>query len=256
MSSKRDDAFAVEGQPPRTGGYNSTLTVSLAYETSLHLATMFKNSRQISFIYPHLFSMLYPSVPSTTITRDVTVTIALLHELSSGFPSQTQFLGPYMTHVRNASPLAKPLYLWLKEVAASLRCSNYFIFEAKTCRGQLFRLLRSIDPSFENHWVTGSSESGQHLQYKAFMSAVHVLQEQAQKHFWSIIRTAYRELGLHPESVDNRKWLARSLALLHSDWQGDEFSAELDRWIEDEGTKGTIARKEGAVGRWTLVRPR
>ncbi len=198
------------------------------YETSLYLGILFDTPRDIPSVIPHLLSELYPK-NKDALYQTLTILVSLLHNISAGFPSQL----PYRQTI-DEIPLSLDFtgteaHTWLKGLTKSLRTCNYVHFE------QLTRRPSTLQPL----------QSGSDLAQRAFDLLISKLRARARQRTWLTLRSVYRELSLHPET-ESRRWLSRCLAFP---------SDELDAWIESERALGHVRKKEGAEGRWIVVKP-
>ncbi|KAF9012970.1 hypothetical protein BDZ89DRAFT_1023750 [Hymenopellis radicata] len=198
------------------------------YETSLCLGILFDTPRDILSVIPHLLSELYPKnkdAPHQTLT----ILVSLLHNLNAGFPSQLPYRQTIDEIPHSLNFTGTEAHAWLKRLTKSLRTRNYVHFEQLTRRTSTLELL----------------QSGSDLAQKAFDFLISKLRARARQRTWLILRSVYRELSLHAET-ESRRWLSRCLAFPPD---------ELDAWIASESALGHVRKKEGAEGRWIVVKP-
>jgi hypothetical protein len=254
VSSKRQDQFALEGTAMLRNSI-SLLTVHwiAVYETSLHLAILFRSPRQINSIIPHLIPDLYSQVAETQIhCRLPTVLISLLHQLVQGFPSQSLYYTFLQSIPDSLLPRRSEAYAWLNFVASSLRMHNHYKFERLTTPSSLSSILPDSVPLEDSVAALSiSSQSDHDLLRKAFHAVIDDLRARARESAWTIIRSAYREISCHTDSP-TREWLAKSLGLRKV--LSDDDSLTVDQWLQDKFSEHHVTPKEGVEGRWIICK--
>ena len=89
---------------------------------------------------------------------------------------------------------------------------------------------------------------------RALLVLVESLRRKAGDSAWDTIRSAYRELSCDPTSLGTKTWLRRSLCL--DSVVLDDFSCEIESWLEQKLPLGHVRRKEGVEGRWIICKVR
>lgn len=225
-ASKRSDAFAIE-----------------VYETSLCLSALFDSPIQTSSILSHLLPELYTSV---SIRPPISsVLISLLHHLIAGYPSQKTYFEHLSCLSPNVLDRTSEAYVWISNLASSLRTLNYIRIEALS-RHDVYRHILSVSKS--------SDETNDEL-VRLAQDAVHVLVERlrskARDKAWVVLRSAYRELSA---SEETQTWMIKCLLL--STEQTSASGPSLEEWMNERCRDGHLRPKEGAVGRWIVCKVR
>ncbi|KAG1766156.1 hypothetical protein EDD22DRAFT_878631 [Suillus occidentalis] len=223
FASKRSDAFAIE-----------------VYETSLCLSSLFDSAIQTSSILSHLLPELYNSA---LIQPPISsVLMSLLHHLIAGYPSQKT----YFEHLSRLSPnvldRTSEAYVWISNLATSLRTLNHIRVEALS-RHDVYSHILAVSKS--------SNEINNALSQDAVRALVERLRSKARDKAWVVLRSAYRELSA---SEDTRTWMAKCLLL--STGQTCASGLSLEEWIDGRCRDGHLRPKEGAVGRWIVCKVR
>ncbi|KAJ3828173.1 hypothetical protein EV361DRAFT_384627 [Lentinula raphanica] len=241
VASKRNDAFTIE-----------------VCETSLYLATLFNNTRQINSISGYF--LLNPSESTTELSLQpkcstCALVIALINQLILGHPSQTSYRKSIHSIPPSLLQSIPGVHRWITNLSSSLYSNNFCQIEKLTRRSSLDLLFDELLPellsvkfndlSISLHPIDSNSD----LARKAFYHAVDILRIKARDSAWRIIRTSYRELACNTES-ETRNWLTRSLSL---DVRTED-SCTLDTWLEEKRVAGHIRPKEGVDGRWIVCR--
>lgn len=168
-----------------------------------------------------------------------------MHQLLVTYPSQ----GPFHQHLDSIPhqffPKDSSARKWLTSLASHLRNRQYASFERQTRRSTTLDILgleaRDCNPE-------------EHLGLLAVLAAVDNLRARIRETAWTVVRSAYRELACHVESVNTRSWLERSLCLQSS--TSDIFTVTLEQFLEQQRLLGAIKSKEGVEGRWIVCKIR
>ncbi|KAI0041472.1 hypothetical protein FA95DRAFT_1683210 [Auriscalpium vulgare] len=233
-SSKRCDGFSLE-----------------VYEVSLHLSIIFRSPVQTTSVIPPLLN-LYSAAASASIPIQLpsslasTTLLAQLHHLVVHFPSQ-----------RTLFDRTAPLYFtladdshlntWIRSVARSLRRAEY---------AQLDILTRA--PALDRLFAPSSDTPD--LRKESLRTLAQDLRACARASAWRVLRNTYREVAL--AVGDTRSWATRALVLVdaeekqegYGEGDGSENEGAVDAWFMERDKLGEIVRKEGAQGRWVMVK--
>ena len=98
------------------------------------------------------------------------------------------------------------------------------------------------------------NELNNDLGTRALLFLVDSLRRKAGDSAWDTIRSAYRELSCDPTSLGTTTWLRRSLCL--ESVVLDDYSCEIESWLEQKLPLGHVRRKEGVEGRWIICKGR
>lgn len=225
FASKRSDAFAIE-----------------VYETSLCLSSLFDSPVQTSSILSHLPELYTSASIQTPISS---VLMSLLHHLIAGYPSQKT----YFEHLSHLSPnvldRTSEAYVWISNLATSLRTLNHIKIEALS-RKDVYRHILSISKSSDE-----ADDELVRLSEDAVHALVERLRSKARDKAWVVLRSAYRELSA---SEETRTWMAKCLLL--STEQASASGVSLEEWMDGWCRNGHLRPKEGAVGRWIVCKVR
>jgi len=258
QSSNRADPFALE-----------------VYETSLHLSIIFYAPVQTTSILSHLLPDLYRSIapePSPSIRGHralPTAVLSLLHNLVSGYPSQSRYFEQLHSLPRTFMPRTSDAYRWLCELTRCLRGRNYARLNSLTCP----EVFRSFAPTpVESHEADAAAKKGtetrgqdhrRDLYSQAMGTLVNALREKARETAWLVLRSAYREFACPPAAGselpdDTSQWLARSLVLLPAGSGNEQKRAvaikAVNEWLEERSKEGEVRKKDGMEGRWVVCK--
>ncbi|KIK69714.1 hypothetical protein GYMLUDRAFT_34114 [Collybiopsis luxurians FD-317 M1] len=246
VSSKRNDSFSNE-----------------VYETSLYLATLFDNPRQLGSVLPYFIPHPVDSSSSEPFLLRpqsmYTTLIALINQLILGYPSQSAYRRSFYTMPNSVLPRSSESRSWISSVSSSLWSRNFHRFEKLTRQSYFLSYLNDTSLSTDLNRLSISDSSNNltlngDLARKALCHAVDVLRAKVRDSTWAVLRSSYRELACHANS-GTRNWLVRSLALTvdHSENMSDTSPA-LDSWLEEKRLVGHVRPKEGVEGRWIICR--
>ena len=216
------------------------------YELSLYLAVIFESQKQAASIIPSLFTR--PDTADSTTTTPVRspsihcVMISLLHHLVASYPSQSTY-NQHRSQIllRNRSKASD----WLISLTRSLRMRNYAKFENLSGKKSILEVIGESATTLDANSDIGT---------RALLLLVDSLRRKAGDSAWDTIRSAYRELSCDPTPSGTKTWLRKSLCL--DSVVLDDFSCEIESWLEQKLPLGHVRRKEGVEGRWIICKVR
>ena len=215
---------------------------STVYEASLFLATIFGSPRDVSAVVPRLVPDLYLSCSSPHQNIIHAILVSSVHHLQAAYPSQIPFQQYLDTIPHHLFPKESEGRKWLSSLAVSLRTCQYALLERGTRRPAILQILGQ-DSKLEDS-----------LGLSAVLVAVDSLRAKARDTAWTVMRSAYRELVCHADSINTRKWLERSLCLQST--VSETFMVSLDQFLEQQRLHGAVRAKEGVEGRWIVSKIR
>ncbi|KAJ3986838.1 hypothetical protein F5890DRAFT_1551900 [Lentinula detonsa] len=241
VASQRNDAFMNE-----------------VYETSLCLATLSDNSRQLDSILSYFLQ--HSSETNDKISPQQScslyaIIIALLNQLVLSYPSQTSYRKSIQSIPSSLLQPSSKSHRWITNLSLSLWSNNFCRFDKLTRQPFLDSVFSELLPDLLSAEFTSLSISSRPIKAdrdlvrNAFHHAVDRLRVRVRNSAWTIIRSSYRELSCNAES-ETREWLIRSLALDAS----PQDSCSLDTWLAEKRVAGHIRPKEGIDGRWIIHR--
>jgi hypothetical protein len=226
FASKRSDAFAIE-----------------VYETSLCLSALFDSPIQTSSILSHLLPELYTSA---SIQPPISsALISLLHHLIAGYPSQKTYFEHLSCLSPNVLDRTSEAYVWISNLATSLRTLNHIRVEALS-RHDVYKHILSVSKS-----PIETNDELVRLSQDAMHALVERLRSKARDKAWVVLRSAYRELSA---SEETQTWMTKCLLL--STEQTSASNLSLEEWMNERCRDGHLRPKEGAVGRWIVCKVR
>lgn len=226
FASKRSDAFAIE-----------------VYETSLCLSSLFDSAIQTSSILSHLLPELYTSA---SIQPPIgSVLISLLHHLIAGYPSQKTYFEHLSCLSPNVLDRTSEAYVWISNLATSLRTLNHIRVEALS-QHDVYRHILTVSKSSNE-----TNDALTRLSQDAVHALVERLRSKARDKAWVVLRSAYRELSA---SEETQTWMAKYLLL--STGQASTTGLSVKEWMDGRCRDGHLRPKEGAVGRWIVCKVR
>jgi hypothetical protein len=226
FASKRSDAFAIE-----------------VYETSLCLSALFDSPIQTSSILSHLLPELYTSA---SIQPPISsVLISLLHHLIAGYPSQKTYFEHLSCLSPNVLDRTSEAYVWISNLATSLRTLNHIRVEALS-RHDVYKHILSVSKS-----PIETNDELVRLSQDAMHALVERLRSKARDKAWVVLRSAYRELSA---SEETQTWMTKCLLLSAERTSASNLS--LEEWMNERCRDGHLRPKEGVVGRWIVCKVR
>lgn len=226
FASKRSDAFAIE-----------------VYETSLCLSALFDSPIQTSSILSHLLPELYTSA---SIQPPISsILISLLQHLIAGYPSQKTYFEHLSCLSPNVLDRTSEAYVWISNLATSLRTLNHIRVEALS-RHDVYKHILSVSKS-----PIETNDELVRLSQDAMHALVERLRSKARDKAWVVLRSAYRELSA---SEETQTWMTKCLLL--STEQTSASNLSLEEWMNERCRDGHLRPKEGAVGRWIVCKVR
>lgn len=252
---KRNDAFALEGQPTCLEYIIRELTSFSVYETSMLLSIIFASPAQTTSVITHLIPNMYKAHKDLQKRSTLSIVASLLHFLVAAYPSQSRYFEHLSTIPRTF--LSPETQRWLKDLTRALRQRSYAILGQMTSRSSALAALH-IDKEAETGKSTMDNPS--YLALEAIFTLLDTLRAKARDTTWAIVRAAYREFYCpvtnDPTPPPVRDWLVRSLALqpVASRKEDVDDAKLLDIWIQERVTCGELRQKEGVEGRWIICK--
>ncbi|GBE83063.1 hypothetical protein BKA93DRAFT_725687 [Sparassis latifolia] len=259
LSSNRSDEFALK-----------------VYETSVHLSILFHSPGQttstLSHLLPELYLRVFPSPPPFADSGHPafpTTILALLHNLISGYPSQSRYHELLHSLPRTFLPRDSDAYRWMDDLTRTLRRRNYARLERLTQRDAFASFAAPDKVTSSGHAGKDGSTAdadnrAKSLHLEALCTLVDAVRAKARETAWRILRGAYRELtcplpGRTAEvPLTTSEWLARSLTLRSVLPQRIDHSISIaqlvDDWLNGKCKEGEVRRKEGIEGRWIVCK--
>lgn len=212
------------------------------YETSFYCSVVFGSAVQAAASLAHLpglhlalRSTAKDSPPFSEQYGQKTLALAvvsLLYHLNETFPSQAT----YYRHLATLKDLGlnqeDDALKWISSLRAAMLSNNFARCENLTSRATLQVVLDGLLQEDSRLW-----------QERALLVLVDSIRDKKRAKNWQILRSSYREFTLGP-NTDTAVWLSRSMML----------GCTAEDWMRQEAEKGTVVSKDGAPGRWTLLR--
>lgn len=208
------------------------------YEISLFLAVKFRSAVQTTAVIAHL-NTLYADrakAASPTEAEDLlkrataSSIVCLLHYLVEGYPSHKTYFDHLKSLPNHCLNQDSDAYIWLTDVRGALSSGNYSKLESLTETAQMDQLVNLHRTDYHPQLVR-----------EAVDALVAALQNKIRERIWTVVRKAYRELSIIPDSV----WLGKTLMMKSDEVQG---------WLRKREAEGHLKAKEGVEGRWVVLR--
>jgi len=232
------------------------LSPSEVYETSFYLSVIFDSRAQPASIIPHLVPV-YEVVTCPTPLKQLSLVLSLLYHLATAYPSQTTYHQHLKTIPNAHLPKDSKARKWLSHLASSLRTRNYSKFERLSQTRAIAAILAEpfdgvLDATSLS--VSRSASSREFAQY-AILVTMETLRSKARESFWTVVRSAYRELHCAANQTSpTGMWLSRSLCL--PSLLSEDVSLDAEGWLLEQARQGQTRKADGVDGKWIVCKVR